>query len=81
MKKFLGVCISYDRSDPSINTAHLYYEDSEIGLKLSLKLTYEQGMEELHKLEERLGCSAKLNPNRYNSDIVYKELYGYIDRE
>lgn len=80
MKKFLSVSVTCCPGS-SLHEAHVYYTDDEAGLKLSFDLPYEQGMKELRKLEKRLGRPAALIVNRYNRDVSYKELFGYIDRE
>ena len=77
-KKYMAVTITYSDSD-FLNCARIYYCDETAGLELYHKISIEEGMKELRKLEKFLGKPAKLIANHYNRTIYYKELAGYID--
>lgn len=77
-KKYMAVTITYSDSD-FLTGAHVYYSDETDGLELYHKISIEEGMNELRKLEKILGKPAKLIANHYNRTIFYKELAGYID--
>ena len=80
MKKYMYVQVTISEGS-CVNGARIYYSDDELGLELSYATDYKDGMKELRKLEKRLGRPAALVVNRYNRNISYKELHGYIDRE
>ena len=65
----------------SIHGAHLYYSDEELGLEISTKLSYNDGMKQLRKLEKLLGKTATMTINQFDRSIAYKELYGFFGRE
>jgi hypothetical protein len=64
-----------------LHNARVYYTDDELNLELYHVVSYEQGMEDLRKLEKILKKPARLIINQFNAKIAYKELSGYIDRE
>lgn len=80
MKRFMAIRVTICKGS-SIHGGHIYYTDDEIGLELSTTVSYEEGMAQLRKLEKRLRKPAEMTINQYNSEIAYKDLYGYIDRE
>ena len=80
MKKFMAVRVTICKGS-SIHGAHLYYTDAELGLEIATSISYEDGMNQLRKLEKMLNKPAKLIINEFNPTIAYKDLYGYIDRE
>lgn len=80
MKRFMSVRVT-NCEGSSIHGGHIYYTDDDIGLELSVDVPYEEGMTQLRKLEKLLHKFAKTTVNQYDSEITYKELYGYIDRE
>lgn len=80
MKRYMSVQVIISEGS-CLHRARIYYTDDELGLELSYTTDYENGMKELRKLEKRLGRPAEMIVNRYNRNIAYKELYGYIDRE
>lgn len=80
MKKYMAVTITICK-DSTIHGARLYYSDDELGLEIDTAVSYEEGMKQLRQLEKLLNKPAKMTVNRFNREIAYKELYGYIDRE
>ena len=80
MKRFMAIKVTICEGS-SIHGGHIYYTDDDIGLELSTQVSYEEGMIQLRKLEKRLHKSAEMTINPYDSEIAYKDLYGYIDRE
>ena len=80
MKRFMAVRVTICKGS-SLHGGHVYYTDDEIGLKLSANVSYEEGMTQLRKLEKLLHKSAEITVNPYNSEIAYKDLFGYVDRE
>ena len=80
MKRFMAVRVT-NCEGSSIHGGHIYYTDDEIGLQLSTNVSYEEGMNQLRKLEKLLNKSAEMTVSRYDPEIAYKELFGYIDRE
>jgi hypothetical protein len=64
---------------PEYTITMMCYDDEEADVHLHLHLSYEEGMRELHKLEEKLGKRAEHNINRYDASITYDELYGVIE--
>lgn len=80
MKRFMAIRVTICEGS-SIHGGHIYYTDDEIGLELSTKVSYEEGMTQLRKLEKRLHKPAIMSINPYDHEIAYKDLYGYIDRE
>lgn len=80
MKRFMAVKVTICKGS-SIHGGRIYYADTDIGLELSINVSYEEGMAQLRKLEKLLNKSAEMTINPYNSEITYKDLFGYIDRE
>jgi len=80
MKRFMAVKVTICEGS-SIHGGHIYYTDDDIGLELSTDVSYEEGMIQLRKLEKLLCKPAKMTVNQYDSEIAYKDLFGYIDRE
>lgn len=80
MKKFMAIRVTICEGS-SLNSAHMYYSDAELGLELSTHLSYTEGMKQLRQLEKRLNRLAQLTINQYNPTISYKNLSGYLDRE
>lgn len=80
MKKYMSVTVTICEGS-SIHGARLYYSDDELGLEIDTAVSYEEGMKQLRQLEKRLNKPAQMTINRFNREIAYKELYGYIDRE
>lgn len=79
MTKYMAITITICQGS-SIQGAHLYYSDSDIGLEISTNLSYEDGMQQLRQLEKLLNRVASMTINEFNPEISYKRLYGYIDR-
>ena len=80
MRRFMAVTVTICKGS-SIHGAHIYYTDDELGIELSTNVSYDEGMKQLRKLEKLLHKPAKMTVNQYDSEIVYKDLFGYIDRE
>ena len=80
MARFMAVKITICEGS-SLHGGHIYYTDDETGFELSTNVSYEEGMTQLRKLEKLLHKSAEMTANPYNSEIAYKDLFGYIDRE
>jgi len=80
MKKYMAVTVTTGNNS-CINSAYLYYSDEELGLEIATVISYEEGMKQLRQLEKRLGKPAQMKINQFDREIVYKELYGFLDRE
>lgn len=80
MKKYMAVTVTICEGS-SIHGARIYYSDEELGLEITTKASYEEGMKQLRQLEKRLNKTATLVINEFNRKIAYKELRGFIDRE
>ena len=80
MKKYMSIHITICESIPCLHGARIHYFDSDANVNIAYNTSYEQGMIELRKLEKLLGRPAKLTVNQYNTEIVYKELHGFLDR-
>lgn len=78
MKRYMAVRITICEGS-SIHGGRIHYEDDELGINISADVSYEEGMKQLRKLEQLLHRPAKMDINQYNTDISYKELYGFID--
>lgn len=80
MKRYMSVRVTICEGS-ILHGGAIYYSDEEIGLEISSKVSYEDGMAHLRKLEKLLHKSPTLTINQFDRTIAYKELYGYIDRE
>jgi len=80
MEKYMAITVTICE-DSSIQGARLYYSDDKLGLEITTRLSYEEGMKQLRQLEKRLGKMATMTINQFDRDIAYKELNGFIDRE
>jgi hypothetical protein len=76
--KVMSITVSHCRSCASLNGASLYYNDTETNIEIHKTLSYEEGMTELRKLEQKLNKVAEMYINQYDSEISYKTLAGVI---
>lgn len=70
MNTFMRIVITYYKSNPRLSNARMY---------LSHDLTIRDAEDELQKLKTRLGKEPAYTPSTLNNDIVYAELYGFLD--
>lgn len=77
--KVISITVSHCRSCASLNGASLYCNDTGTNIEIHKTLSYEEGMAELRKLEQKLNKVAEMYVNRYNSEISYKTLTGIIN--
>ena len=78
--KFMRIVVTTYTEDPAYTSAVLFYDDDKADVHLHLHLSYEEGMRELHKLEQKLGKQAERTINRFNSSIIDDEVYGIIEQ-
>ena len=77
--KYMNITVTTYTGHPEYTRAVLFYDDDEADIHLQLHLSYEEGMRELHKLEQKLGKKAEHTINRYDDSITYDELHGIIE--
>lgn len=77
--KYMDITVTTHIGKPTYSCAVLFYDDDEADIHLHLHLSYEEGMRELQKLEQKLGKKAEHTVNRYDDSIVYDELHGIIE--
>lgn len=77
--KYMYIAVTTCTKHPELTSAVLFYDDDEADIHLHLHLSYEEGMRELHKLEQKLGAQAEHTINRYDDSIVYDELHGLFE--
>lgn len=77
--KYMSISVTTYAEYPTYSRAVLFYEDDEADIRLQLHLSCEEGMCELHKLEQKLGRQAEHTVNCYDDSITYDELHGFIE--
>lgn len=76
---FMKVSITYFNNRPELSYGHMYLSVDNCQLELSHDMPLEDAEAEMEKLKERLGAEPTRSVNRYNNDMIYVELYGFLD--
>ena len=79
MNTFMKVSIIYFSNRPELSYGHIYMSINSCQLELSHDMSLDDAEAEMEKLKERLGAEPTRSVNRYNSDMHYVELYGFLD--
>ena len=79
MNTFMRIVITYYNSNPRLSNARMYLSVDSCKLEMSHDLTIRDAEDELQKLKTRLGKEPTYTPSTLNNDIVYAELYGFLD--
>lgn len=79
MNTFMKVSIIYFSNRPELSYGHMYMSINSCQLELSHDMPLDDAEAEMEKLKERLGTEPTRTVNRYNSDMHYVELYGFLD--
>lgn len=79
MNTYMKVSIIYFNNRPELSYGRMYLSVDSCHLELAHDMPLEDAEVEMEKLKERLGAEPTRHVNRYNSDMVYVELDGFLD--
>lgn len=79
MNTFMKVTIIYFNNRPDLSYGRMYLSVDSCHLELAHDMPLEDAEAEMAKLKERLGTEPTRTVNRYNNDMAYVELYGFLD--
>ena len=74
MTKYVSLSIAHFEKYPDLNRADLYIHTYGTNYKCHKRLSYEQGMKALRRIEKQLGKLATLITNEYDNCICYKQI-------